>query len=99
MLQLVVSGSAEVAAGLSNLGEERWAPRESDGSRISMHGSFRSCHLGHSRSLRGFPGFQDPGIGAILEARDSQEAPGTLQRAWDGFPNAIGIATACLEKS
>ena len=38
-------------------------------------------------------GARDPGIQAILEAfegsRDSQEAPGTLQRAPDGFPDAI----------
>ena len=56
VLQLLFSGSVEVAAGLSNFGEDRWGPGESDRSRISMHGSERSWHLGHSNSLRGFPG-------------------------------------------
>ena len=32
------SGSAEVAAGLSNFGRDRRGPRESDGSRTSIHG-------------------------------------------------------------
>ena len=56
VLQLLFSGSAEVAAGLSNFGEDRCGPRESDGGRISMHRSERSWHLGHFNSLRVFPG-------------------------------------------
>ena len=85
LLQLLFSGSAEVAAGLSNFGE-RWGPRESDGGRISMHGSERSWHLGHSKGLCGFLGL--PG-----DTWDALEGTGQVPR------RLVGIGKAGLEQS
>ena len=56
VLQLLFSGSAEVAAGLSNFGEDRWGPGESDRSRISMHGSWATLiAFGASRDAQETP--------------------------------------------
>ena len=86
VLQVLFSGSAEVAAGLSNFGEDRWGPGESDRSRISMHRSERSWHPGHSRSPRGLPGL--PG-----DTWDALEGTGQVPR------RPAGIGKAGLEQS
>ena len=82
VLQFLFSGSAEVAAGLSNFGEDRWGPRESDGSRISMHRSERSWHLGHSRSLRAFPGLPGRHLGCSRGNRTGSQTPCGDRKSW-----------------
>ena len=61
--------------------------RESDGSRISMHRSERSWHLGHSRSLRG--------------SRDSQGDTWDALEGTGQVPSrrSAGIGKAGLEQS
>ena len=86
VLQLLFSGSAEVAAGLSNFGEDRWGPGESDRGRISLHRSERSWHPGHSRSPRGLPGL--PG-----DTWDVLEGTGQVLR------RPVGIGKAGLKQS